>query len=366
MTIPAQQHRSAGGAEAGHESGHPPRLRISDFLKNADAALLSIGVAIVLIALTLPTYWWQSITFTGESLWGITPYLLLSASIAGYLEAADADQLIGKVFSDRIYLAISAAAMFGALSPFCSCGVIPLIAALLLAGVPLAAVMAFWVASPIMSPSMFVVTSAGIGMEFALVKLGSAIAVGLAAGITTLLLQRLGFFRNPLRQSPATQCNGNRFTSALGKPETVWRVWRHPERMRVWRRKTLAMALFLGKWLTLAFLLESLMVIFLPAEVLGPWVGAESGWGIPLAALIGVPAYLNGFAAVPVVAGLIDAGMSQPAALTFMLAGAMTSLPAAIAVFSLVKRPLFAWYVALALAGAIATGWAYQFALMFM
>jgi hypothetical protein len=38
----------------------------------------------------------------------------------------------------------------------------------------------------------------------------------------------------------------------------------------------------------------------------------------------------------------------------------MTSIPAAIAVFSLVKRPLFVWYVLLALTGAVTAGWAYQ------
>ena len=37
---------------------------------------------------------------------------------------------------------IMVASLFGAFSPFCSCGVIPLIAALLSIGVPVAAVMA--------------------------------------------------------------------------------------------------------------------------------------------------------------------------------------------------------------------------------
>ena len=120
------------------------------------------------------------------------------------------------------------------------------------------------------------------------------------------------------------------------------------------------MVLFLGKWLTLAFVLESLMVTYVPAELLGQLLGSDSSWAVPLSAMIGVPAYLNGFVAVPVVAGLIENGMTQGAALSFMLAGSMTSIPAAIAVFSLVKRPLFAWYIALALIGAIAAGWIYQ------
>ena len=38
---------------------------------------------------------------------------------------------------------IAAAALFGSLSPFCSCGVIPIVAGLLGVGVPLAPVMAF-------------------------------------------------------------------------------------------------------------------------------------------------------------------------------------------------------------------------------
>lgn len=332
---------------------------LTNYLKKLDRTWLFIALIFLGIAIGLPSHWLKSVEFTASNLWSISPFVLLSALIAGYLEAANADHLIGRVFSDRVYLAIVAAAFFGALSPFCSCGVIPLIAALLVAGVPLAAVMAFWVASPIMSPSMFVVTAAGLGVDFAVVKMISAIAVGLFAGGATLVFLRLGFFKSPMRPSLAPSCGGNP-AGKLSNPVTTWRVWRHAERVQVLKQKTSAMVLFLGKWLTLAFLLESLMITFLPAELLGQWLGSDSTWAIPLSAAIGVPAYLNGFAAVPVVAGLIESGMTPGAALSFMLAGAMTSVPAAIAVFSLVKRPLFVWYVLLALFGAITAGWAYQ------
>ena len=62
------------------------------------------------------------------------------------------------------------ASLMGALSPFCSCGVIPLIAALLASGVPLAPVMAFWLASPLMDPSMFLITTGVLGLQFAIAK----------------------------------------------------------------------------------------------------------------------------------------------------------------------------------------------------
>jgi uncharacterized membrane protein YraQ (UPF0718 family) len=331
-----------------------------DYLKMIDRTWLLIGLIFLAIAIGLPSHLLNSVQFTARSLWSIAPFLLLSATVAGYLEAAGADRLIGRVFSDRVVLAIGSAAIFGALSPFCSCGVIPLIAAMLVAGVPLAAVMAFWVASPIMSPSMFVVTAAGLGVDFAAAKTISAIAVGLSAGGLTLLLQRLGLFRNPLRPLPVSSCAGEDPVHKIKSAVTEWRVWQHPDRVQVLQQKTVAMVLFLGKWLVLAFVLESLMITFVPVELLGQWLGSDSTWAIPLSAIIGVPAYLNGFVAVPVVAGLIENGMTPAAALSFMLAGAMTSIPAAIAVFSLVRRPLFFWYVVLALIGAIAAGWAYQ------
>jgi len=358
--ISNQSSCNALDSQCGPRAWSKPGNHVMHYLKKIDRTWLLIGLIFLAIAIGLPSHLLRSVWFTASSLWSIAPFLLLSASVAGYLEAAGADRLIGRVFSDRVGLAIGSAAIFGALSPFCSCGVIPLIAALLVAGVPLSAVMAFWVASPIMSPSMFVVTAAGLGVDFAIVKTISAIVVGLSAGGLTLLLQRLGLFRNPLRQLPVSSCAGDNSASKIKNVVTEWCVWKHPERVQVLTQKTSAMVLFLGKWLTLAFVLESLMITFVPAELLGQWLGSGSTWAIPLAAVVGVPAYLNGFVAVPVVAGLIENGMTPGAALSFMLAGAMTSIPAAIAVFSLVKRPLFVWYVLLALIGAITAGWAYQ------
>jgi poly(3-hydroxybutyrate) depolymerase len=48
----------------------------------------------------------------------------------------------------------------------------------------------------------------------------------------------------------------------------------------------------------------------------------------------------------------MDLGMSQGAAMSFVTAGAVSSIPAAIAVWALVNRPVFALNPALGLAGA--------------
>jgi uncharacterized protein len=100
------------------------------------------------------------------------------------------------------------------------------------------------------------------------------------------------------------------------------------------------------------------MVTYVPAS----WIAvlADGGWStVLLAALIGVPAYLNGYAALPLVGGLIGQGMAPGAAMAFLIAGGVTSLPAAIAVFAVARRPVFVAYLAFALSGAVLSGLAY-------
>jgi hypothetical protein len=73
-----------------------------------------------------------------------------------------------------------------------------------------------------------------------------------------------------------------------------------------------------------------------------------------------MPAYLNSYVAPPLLAGLMSQGMSAGAALAFMIAGAVSSIPAMAAVWSLVKPRVFATYLGLGVSGAILSGVVFQ------
>ncbi len=317
-------------------------------------------VAVVAIAATLlllvPAQLPASLLFAGDALARVAPWLALSVLIAAAAKATGADQQVARAFAGREAQAVVAAALFGALSPFCSCGVIPLIAALLAAGVPLAPVMAFWLASPIMDPSMFVLTAAQLGMELAVAKTLAAVAIGLLGGLVTMLVTRGGMLDGALKVVALPRCAARK---QLAPAAPVWRFWSEPERAQTFVVTAGATAWFLLRWLTLAFLLESLMVAYVPAELIAGWLGQDSSTAVPLAVLLGVPAYLNGFAAIPLVGGLIALGMSPAAGLGFMVAGGVTSIPAAVAVWALVRPKVFALYLGLALAGALSTALLY-------
>ena len=299
-----------------------------------------------------------SALFTADALIVTAPFLVLSIAAAAYAGATGADNLIAKAFQGSPMVMIVFAATLGGLSPFCSCGVIPLIAALLAMGVPLSAVMAFWLASPVIDPSMFVLTAGLLGLEFAVAKTMAAIALGLFGGFATNALARSGFLADPLRPGVG---NGGCGAGAVRAPgAVVWRFWDEAPRRARFARDAVSSGAFLLKWLTLAFLLESLMLAYVPAD----WIASALGGGgiapIITATFVGVPAYLNGYAALPLVSGLTEQGMTPGAGLAFLVAGGVTSLPAAIAVFALVKRPVFALYVLLALGGSMASGLLFQ------
>ena len=79
--------------------------------------------------------------------------------------------------------------------------------------------------------------------------------------------------------------------------------------------------MFLGKWLLLAYLLQALLIRYVPAAWIGTALGGEGIGPILLGAFLGAPAYLNGYAAVPLIGGLLEQGMSPGAAMSFVIAG---------------------------------------------
>ncbi len=342
-------------------------MNLQNVLKNApwsrlpfqiDRVLLSVIVVLALVFALSARQGWETLVFASQSLWTIAPFMALSIFTAAYVSATGADSLIARVFSGRTIPMIFMAAAFGALSPFCSCGVIPIIAALLAMGVPLAPVMAFWLASPVTDPAMFVVTTGILGFDYAMAKTITAIALGLLGGFGTAWLVRLKMFAHPLK--PGIGGKGCA-ASALTQPKPViWAFWREPERISKFRREALGTTFFLGKWLALAFVLESLMLAYVPAEWITSLLSGTGIAPIALATLVGVPAYLNGYAALPLMDGLLSQGMAPGAALSFMVAGGVTSIPAAIAVFALVRRPVFLAYILFALAGSFSAGLIFQ------
>lgn len=327
-----------------------PRLFPQIWHRIDKVALTGVLIVLVLFVFDRPNVV-PTVEETLEHFWGTLPFILFAVLAIGYMKATGSERLLDGAFQGREMRMILMGALVGGLSPFCSCQVIPFVAALLAAGAPLSAVMAFWLASPLMDPAMFSITAGGIGWDFAVAKTVAAVGLGVMGGLTVKLLANSAVFTDPLRAEPVKSgcCSAKKMT-------LNWKFWEEADRRTAFKITSWDNFVFLGKWLMFAYLLQSLLIAYVPADLIVQVVGGEGVLPILIGAFVGAPAYLNGYAAVPLISGMMEQGMSPGAAMSFMIAGGVSSIPAAVAVWALVKPRVFAAYLGLALAGAILAG----------
>lgn len=327
--------------------------------KRLDKAWLAILLIPLLLALFDPARVWPTIQFAMTALGHTGIFIGFAVLAVAYMKATGAEALLAKAFEGREVRMIFLAALLGGLSPFCSCEVIPFIAAMLAMGAPLSAIMAFWLSSPLMDPAMFLITAGTLGFPFAVAKTIAAVGIGLGGGFFVKSLSASALFADPLKVAPKAACCGSTCGTGAADPfqaKTEWAFWHEAERRVTFRDTVVENSLFLGKWLLLAYLIESLMLDYVPADVIAGFLGGSGVMPIILGALVGAPAYLNGYAAVPLIEALLAQGMSNGAAMSFVIAGGVSCIPAAIAVWALVKPRVFAAYLGIAITGAVIAG----------
>ncbi|MEU0792657.1 permease [Amycolatopsis sp. NPDC005961] len=330
-----------------------------------------------------------------ENLVDLSIFFFIALAIAATVDLLYLDIVARRSFRKHGLLGVLFTTCLGAFSPFCSFTVIPLIRKLLRGGVPLSAVMSFWIASPAMDPPIFALTAKEIGLPLATARLLGALVLAIGAGVIILLVEKRGGFKDVLRPekkpavdererhaAPAQVAVAAGGGSAVLTEEPTPTGGPVPEdddddgapwwpqakaslkSKRNWRitgRNFLRDTVSLGKWLVFACVFEGVIRVYVPNGIITSILGGDKGWlAIPLAAVISIPLYLNGVGAIPIVGGLLAKGMAEGAAVTFLLAGSVTTIPAMVAVRSVVNNKVFALYIAFGMLGSILLGFLAQ------
>ena len=332
-------------------------------------------------------------SFVGTAVWHTLPYFLISIALSVLIRTLKLDGLIRRAFNARVGTAILLATFVGAFSPFCSCTVIPIIAGMIASGVPLAPIMAFWIASPTMDPEIFALSVGILGWPLALARLGATLVLSMGAGYITLALGRVVMTKKEVETAEtvaatcctptpttipltvlqpalamagtavsvsAPTCTANSCSTPTTAAAPDWRSQLTSSFQQInwslFSREMAKQSWELGRWLLLAFLMEALITLYIPQDAIASLLGESSRFAVPLAALIGVPLYLNNMGALPIVAGLLAQGMQHGAAIAFLIAGPVTTIPAMTAVWGVVQRRIFVLYLSISLIGAIALG----------
>ena len=343
----------------------------------------------------------------------LLPYMLITIPIAVAVNMSGASKYISSAMKAKPLTAIFLAMAIGAFSPLCSCGVIPVVWSLLVGGVPLAPVMVFWLASPSMDPELFFLSASMIGWNLAVWRLLATMFLSLGAGfIIHLMVKREWLGKNIVRDQPLQSdfslsgiykaplnLTKNLFRRMFPTPEPLLSTSvasaecgcgssvdepaanvasalpigteRSEENCEVKKSSDFYSRLLtesgkatwmISKFMLLALFLEVLIKLYVPSEWILGVLGAENDFAILNAALLDIPIYTNTLTALGMVGGLLTQGMSPAAALAFLIAGPMTTIPAMVAVWSLVKNRIFALYVGFTLLGAILFAWIFNIA----
>jgi uncharacterized membrane protein YraQ (UPF0718 family) len=169
----------------------------------------------------------------GDGLIHLWPYLVITIPLAALVNVVGVSKYINRAFQARPFVAIALAALVGAFSPFCSCGVIPVIASLLIGGVPLAPVMTFWVASPSMDPEIFFLSAGLLGWELAVWRLSVTLVMSLGAGFITHMFVSRGWISSSDLVFSASR------TKAV-QPGLTSRLWKRAKSSVVYARRRAA------------------------------------------------------------------------------------------------------------------------------
>ena len=345
--------------------------------------------------------------FVLKSFLHIWPYLLVTIPLAVVVNLSGASKYIHRAFGKTPLLSVLLATILGAFSPFCSCGVIPVISSLLIGGVPLAPVMSFWIASPSMDPEIFFLSVSVIGWKLAVWRLASTFVISLLSGYLTHFATIKGFIGTDVLRNQGqvkklitveslinsmklflTRKQVNLQLSATNSDATLSRCCYYPvsvccaenadeefiqtqgsscgckdlvkgKPVSKWgniSREIMKATLMIVKFMGFAFLITALITFYLPQDVISWIVKSNPTSQVVLATAIGIPMYTSNLTALPLVGGLIAIGLNKGAALAFLISGATTTLPAMVAVWGITKKRVFALYLAFILFGSLLAG----------
>jgi len=313
--------------------------------------------------------WWQQffdvVWLEISNMWWI---FLLSVVLVGVIKGYKLDLKIRESIVRAGMFAIPVAVLIGMVSPLCACGILPVFITLALAGTPLAPLMALLVASPVMGPDALLLTWRGLGADWAIYKLVGAAVLGLGSGYTVAFLEKRGWLAGdmicltPVYRDDGSLAPAADIGAAAGIKIKRMQIIPRASQLRFIADRSLDAGWFIGKYLLLAIVLEGLMVTLVPIAWIKMLVGAESFGSLFLAALVGLPLPTSQIPIIPILAGLLQMGIDRGAALTLLLAGPVTSLPAMVALAAMFHKRLLLTFVCLGLGLSICMGLLLQIA----
>lgn len=327
----------------------------------------------------------------------LTLLFLIVSYLVGVLQQYLPPEKIQSILSAKNGRGYIVAALFGAITPFCSCSTIPFLKGLLRARAGFGPTLVFLFSSPLLNPiiiGLFVVTfSVDVAIFYFLVALNVSVTAG-------YVLEKCGFEKyvrveayagsvtpsscSAINESaPKNDVDNNALATAVtscGGPEPVTAAGCGGPKVAMSNNGAeLALSIaqesrWLGIWrstwkdfkqvfpyLLLGISLGSFIYGFIPTDLITEYAGAGQWYAIIIAAVIGIPLYIRAEAVIPLSAALVQKGMAMGSVMALIIGSAGASLTEVVLLKSIFKTPMIIAFLSVIISMAIAAGYMYSY-----
>jgi uncharacterized membrane protein YraQ (UPF0718 family) len=303
----------------------------------------------------------------------VWPFLAIAVLLAAAMPVYVGLDRVAHLLRRKWWVATIGAVALATLTPFCSCGTTAVLLGMIASAAPWAPLVAFMVSSPLTSPSELAFSAGLFGWSFALLFFVGTIVLGLVAGALANVADRAGWLdgqarvpaEGPVNESvadalsagegPAPRSVGAAAAVVTAETSIIGRL-----RLASYGRETWRVGRRLGVFFFAYTAIGYLVIEAIPTTWLNDHLGGDSVFAVPLAALLGIPAYINTEGSLPLVAAMVDGGMGPGPALAFIVTGAGTSIGAISGLFVIARIRVVALVVAMLFVGALVLGWTGQ------
>jgi len=237
-------------------------------------------------------------------------------------------------------------ALFGTVTPFCSCSSIPLFIGFTNAGLPIGITFSFLISSPLVDLASVILIASIFNWKIAIayVLVGIFLAVIGGSIINNLKLEKYVepfVYENKLIDADPEELTArDRIVFAREQVRDIVR--------KVW--------LFILIGVGIGAAIHN----WVPESIISALLGQDKWYSVLLATLVGVPMYADIFGTLPIAEALVAKGVGLGTALSLMMAVTALSVPSLILLNQVVKVKLLAIFVGLVTLGIIIIGYTFN------
>ena len=239
------------------------------------------------------------------------------------------------------------AALFGTVTPFCSCSSIPLFIGFTSAGIPISMTFSFLISSPLVDLASLILLSSVFGMKIAIAYVIVGLVLAVAGGTLLGKLKMERYLEDFVKN---IKSNADVEIQSMTKKDRI--IYSKNQVMQTIKKVYLYIFIGVG--------IGAFIHNVIPEAWINAVLGKNNWYSVPLATLVGIPMYADIFGTLPVAESLFYKGAGIGTILSFMMAVTALSLPSIIMIKKVVKIQLLVLFVGIVTLGIIIIGYLFN------